>query len=495
MVFTLRAPLASQNEANHRRNHDDHQEQPAPERTRSGDRDGDRDARHHRTGRPADPIPAAGRAGSRAGPGFHGGHRRLLRRAADAPRPVLRPAAVPVRARLRPGRHGARDRRGRRPGAGRHRGWPRWSRSAAGPATSLVDAADVVPVPDGLDAAEAETVVVNGITAWQMLHRKARVRAGQTVLVHGANGGVGSVLVQLAQAAGRAGDRHAPAPPPRRAARLGVVPVDYARGTRPRGSANWPPAGWTPSSTTSAAPASSTPGACWRPAAPSSPTAARPACAAPDSVCSIVCPAAHPADAVEPACPTGGTPRSTTSGSGTGAAPAAFRARQRDDLTAVLPAARRRGADRPGRRADPAHQRHPGHGTCRVAHRLRQGHPHSVSPRLRMAVRRCPPPSTTRRADRHRPTTAAEHPPPGRPSNSPNAVPSQPTRSGARALGRTASPEGYRRDDPAGLQGSRPARDDNRSSARWRLSTRVVPLSPSRRASIGRRDQLRRMRI
>lgn len=49
--------------------------------------------------------------------------------------------------------------------------------------------------------------VTNAITAWQMLHRKARVRAGQTVLVHGATGGAGSVLVQLAHAAGaRVGD-------------------------------------------------------------------------------------------------------------------------------------------------------------------------------------------------------------------------------------------------------------------------------------------------
>ncbi|WP_037580600.1 medium chain dehydrogenase/reductase family protein [Phaeacidiphilus oryzae] len=66
----------------------------------------------------------------------------------------------------------------------------------------VLDADDAVPVPDGIGPAEAETVVINGITAWQMLHRKARVRAGQTVLVHGANGGVGTVLVQLAQAAG-----------------------------------------------------------------------------------------------------------------------------------------------------------------------------------------------------------------------------------------------------------------------------------------------------
>ncbi|WP_433430512.1 medium chain dehydrogenase/reductase family protein [Nonomuraea sp. CA-141351] len=91
----------------------------------------------------------------------------------------------------------------------------------------IVDAADVVEVPDGVGAAEAETVVVNGITAWQMLHRKARVRTGQTVLVHGANGGVGSVLVQLAQAAGvkvigTASARHHDALRER-----GVVPVDY----------------------------------------------------------------------------------------------------------------------------------------------------------------------------------------------------------------------------------------------------------------------------
>ena len=91
----------------------------------------------------------------------------------------------------------------------------------------LVEAADVVPVPDGIGAAQAETVVLNGITAWQMLHRRARVRAGQTVLVHGANGGVGSVLVQLARAAGvrvigTASARHHDA-----LREQGVTPVDY----------------------------------------------------------------------------------------------------------------------------------------------------------------------------------------------------------------------------------------------------------------------------
>ncbi|MFD5513262.1 medium chain dehydrogenase/reductase family protein [Streptomyces sp. NPDC127051] len=96
-----------------------------------------------------------------------------------------------------------------------------------------LDAADVVEVPDGVGAVDAETAVVNGITAWQMLHRKARVRAGQTVLVHGANGGVGSILVQLALAAGArvigtASARHHEA-----LRALGVTPVDYRSGDVP----------------------------------------------------------------------------------------------------------------------------------------------------------------------------------------------------------------------------------------------------------------------
>ncbi|WP_433731688.1 medium chain dehydrogenase/reductase family protein [Nocardia sp. CA-129566] len=91
----------------------------------------------------------------------------------------------------------------------------------------VLDAADLVPVPDGLDAAEAETFVVNGITAWQMLHRIAKVRSGATILVHGANGGVGSTLVQLARQAGirvlgTASARHAEA-----VTALGAEAIDY----------------------------------------------------------------------------------------------------------------------------------------------------------------------------------------------------------------------------------------------------------------------------
>jgi len=71
-----------------------------------------------------------------------------------------------------------------------------WARHA------VVAARDSVLVPDGVDPEAAEAVTVNGVTAWQMLHRAARVEAGETILVFGANGGVGGLLIQLAQHAG-----------------------------------------------------------------------------------------------------------------------------------------------------------------------------------------------------------------------------------------------------------------------------------------------------
>ncbi|MEU6161066.1 medium chain dehydrogenase/reductase family protein [Streptomyces sp. NPDC047130] len=90
-----------------------------------------------------------------------------------------------------------------------------------------VDAGDLVEVPASVDPAEAETFVVNGITAWQMLHRLAKVRAGHVVLVHGANGGVGSTLVQLARIAGARVVGTASAKHHDAVRALGAEPVDY----------------------------------------------------------------------------------------------------------------------------------------------------------------------------------------------------------------------------------------------------------------------------
>ncbi|MFI8192173.1 medium chain dehydrogenase/reductase family protein [Streptomyces sp. NPDC085946] len=90
-----------------------------------------------------------------------------------------------------------------------------------------VDAGDLTEVPGSVDSAEAETFVVNGITAWQMLHRLAKVRPGQVVLVHGANGGVGSTLVQLARVAGARVVGTASAKHHDAVRALGALPVDY----------------------------------------------------------------------------------------------------------------------------------------------------------------------------------------------------------------------------------------------------------------------------
>lgn len=60
----------------------------------------------------------------------------------------------------------------------------------------------LVPVPHGVDAAEAVTLVLSWATAYQLLHREARVAAGQRVLIHGAAGVVGQALVVLGKLAG-----------------------------------------------------------------------------------------------------------------------------------------------------------------------------------------------------------------------------------------------------------------------------------------------------
>jgi NADPH2:quinone reductase len=58
-------------------------------------------------------------------------------------------------------------------------------------------AAELVPVPPEVDPAEAVCLVLNYITAYQMLHRSARAKPGETTLIHNAAGGVGTALLQL----------------------------------------------------------------------------------------------------------------------------------------------------------------------------------------------------------------------------------------------------------------------------------------------------------
>ncbi|MEF2528093.1 MULTISPECIES: NADPH:quinone oxidoreductase family protein [Streptomyces] len=63
-------------------------------------------------------------------------------------------------------------------------------------------AAALLPAPDGLDDAEAAALHIGYQTGWFGLHRRARLQAGETLLVHAAAGGVGSAAVQLGKAAG-----------------------------------------------------------------------------------------------------------------------------------------------------------------------------------------------------------------------------------------------------------------------------------------------------
>ncbi len=86
---------------------------------------------------------------------------------------------------------------------------------------------ELVPVPPGVDPAEAVCLVVNYLTAHQHLHHIGGARRGERMLVHGAAGGVGTAVVQLGQLAGlemfgtAAKDQH------ELVSSLGATPIDY----------------------------------------------------------------------------------------------------------------------------------------------------------------------------------------------------------------------------------------------------------------------------
>ena len=93
-----------------------------------------------------------------------------------------------------------------------------------------VPAGAVVPVPSGINAAQATTLVVQGLTAALVLRKSARLVAGESVLVEAAAGGVGSFAVQLAKLYGAGKVIAAASTPEKRAIaeRLGAdESVDY----------------------------------------------------------------------------------------------------------------------------------------------------------------------------------------------------------------------------------------------------------------------------
>ena len=86
---------------------------------------------------------------------------------------------------------------------------------------------ELVPVPPDVDLAEAAALVFNYVTAYQMLHRCARVQPGQRVLIHGAGGGIGTALLQLGQLADLNMYGTARQPAQALISNLGATPIDF----------------------------------------------------------------------------------------------------------------------------------------------------------------------------------------------------------------------------------------------------------------------------
>jgi NADPH2:quinone reductase len=86
---------------------------------------------------------------------------------------------------------------------------------------------ELVPVPPGLDPAEAVCLILNYITAYQMLHRSARVTPGRRALIHGAAGGVGSALLQLGRVAGLEMYGTCSSRGSSAVSAMGATPIDY----------------------------------------------------------------------------------------------------------------------------------------------------------------------------------------------------------------------------------------------------------------------------
>ncbi len=101
--------------------------------------------------------------------------------------------------------------------------WGAYTEYMLRPADSLV------PVPAGLDPVEAVSMVLSYVTAYQMLHRVAKVKRGQSILVHGAGGAVGTALIELGRQLDLEMFGTASASKRELVEGLGAVHIDYAK--------------------------------------------------------------------------------------------------------------------------------------------------------------------------------------------------------------------------------------------------------------------------
>ncbi|MGC1211570.1 MAG: NADP-dependent oxidoreductase [Micromonospora sp.] len=77
-----------------------------------------------------------------------------------------------------------------------------WSRDGTLAEYVAIEARNLAPLPGDVDFTVGASLPISGLTAWQGLFVHGRFQAGQSVLVHGAAGGVGSMATQLAKEAG-----------------------------------------------------------------------------------------------------------------------------------------------------------------------------------------------------------------------------------------------------------------------------------------------------
>jgi NADPH:quinone reductase-like Zn-dependent oxidoreductase len=91
------------------------------------------------------------------------------------------------------------------------------------------DAEKLVRVPDSLDPAEAVTLILNYLVAYQILHRIAQVKPGDKALIIGASGGVGTAFLQLGKLAGLKMYGLASTSKHETVAEYGATPIDYHR--------------------------------------------------------------------------------------------------------------------------------------------------------------------------------------------------------------------------------------------------------------------------
>lgn len=92
-----------------------------------------------------------------------------------------------------------------------------------------VPVSELVPVPAGIDPAQAVCVVVNYLTAHLHLHHYGQAKRGERLLVHGAAGGVGTALLELGRLAGLEMYGTAGSDDHELVTSLGATPIDYQR--------------------------------------------------------------------------------------------------------------------------------------------------------------------------------------------------------------------------------------------------------------------------